>query len=775
MKNVFAKLGVALAAILVVGITSVPALADSGSGVARVSVVNGTITVQHGDNGDTEAAVVNAPISVGDYLSTGSGSHAEVQLDNADFVRVASDAQVRFSKLDANDHQLQLAAGTVDLRVLHSSDANIALDTPSITIRPDEAGSYRVTVDSSGSTIFTVRSGQADLIGPQGSQTIDSGTTVLVKGASSNPQVSTIDTVAYDDFDSWNAQRDQYEQATSADQYANQNIVGLDDLDSYGHWVWVSDYGNVWVPNNDQSDWAPYQDGRWSWAPYYGWTWVGYEPWGWAPYHYGRWFYANGYGWAWWPGPVYGPVAYCPGAVAFFGYGSGFGFSIGFGFSNVAWVPLAPYEPFYPWWGSGFGANITNINITNINITNVNVTKVYRNARGPHAAIAALTVRDFENGSAAHHYLPVRTHDLQNVGLLKSTLPIQPGKGNMRFSDRPNPIVRPQPLSPRFHVMALQPRTQTGSLGRQGGTIGKPIIARSGSPIIARSGNPIIARPSSPIAKLNSAAPSSTWGRFASAHGTAVDAGIGPRASAMTNPATTNTMKHTQPNNIATRSGPSAEWARFNANHGAGSGGPGTMPAVLPNTTRYNGSATNAAGSTPRTFHATGNSQAGGSFHSAPSSLTPSSPWTRFNGSTTHGAGSAPRTFHATGNSQAGGSFRSAPPSLTPSSPWTRFNGSATRGAGSAPRALPSTGSMPRAIGSYRSVPSSSVPSSPWSRFSGTYNDHPTPAVGTGYRGYPTYSNNYPQRSGNSGLSRPQFQRQSGGNPNRPQRPHNGN
>ena len=759
MKNAFVKLGMALAAILVVGLTSVPALADSGSGVARVSVVNGAITVQHGDNGDTEAAVVNAPISVGDYLSTGSGSHAEVQLDNADFVRIASDAQVRFSKLDANDHQLQLAAGTVDVRVLHSSDANIALDTPSITIRPDEPGSYRVTVDSSGSTIFTVRSGQADLIGPQGSQTIDSGTTVLVKGSSSNPQVSTIDTVAYDDFDSWNAQRDQYEQPSSADQYANQDIVGLDDLDSYGHWVWVSDYGNVWVPYSDQSDWAPYQDGRWAWAPYYGWTWVGYEPWGWAPYHYGRWFYANGYGWAWWPGPVYAPVAYCPGAVAFFGYGSGFGFSVGFGFSNVAWVPLAPYEPFYPWWGSGFGANITNINITNINITNVNVTKIYRNARGPHAAIASITVRDFQNGSSAHHYLPVNAHDLQNVGLLKSTLPIQPGKGNMRFSDRPMPIARTQPLSPRFHVMALQPKTQTGFLGRQsGGTVGKPISERSGTP----------------IAKLNSGgAPSSAWGRFGSARGTAMDVGIGPHVSTATNPAMTNSMKPTQPSRITTRSGPSAEWSRFNSSHGAGSSAAGAMPAALPNATRFNGGATRGVGSTPRTFHATGNSQTGRSFQGAPSSLTPSSPWTRFNGSSTHAVGSGARTLPSTGSMpHAIGSYHSVPSSAMPSSPWTRFNGSSTHAVGSGARTLPSTGSMPHAIGSYHSVPSSAMPSSPWTRFNGTYNDHPASSVGTGYRGYPTYSNNYPQRGGNVNAPRPQFQRQSSGNPTRPQRPH---
>ena len=94
----------------------------------------------------------------------------------------------------------------------------------------------------------------------------------------------------------------------------------------------------------------PYHDGRWVWEPYYGWTWVGYEPWGWAPYHYGRWLYTGGYGWAWYPGPVYVRPVYRPALVAFFGFGSG-GSSFSLAFGNVGWVPLAPYEPFHPWWG----------------------------------------------------------------------------------------------------------------------------------------------------------------------------------------------------------------------------------------------------------------------------------------------------------------------------------------------------------------------------------------------------------------------------------------
>ena len=251
---------------------------DAGSSVARISVLHGNVTMQRGDSGDTVAASINAPVNVGDYLSTPAGdSRAEVQLDANDFVRVGANSQLRFTQLDANNETLQLAAGTIELRMFKYV-ADPQVDTPSISIRPNVAGQYRVSVASDGSTTFTVRSGSADLLAPQGRQTIGAGLTVVVSGTSSNPVIRPVAVVAYDDFDSWNAQRDQYAQQAYSDQYINPDMVGADDLNADGHWVWEPDYGNVWVPYGVAPGWAPYHDGRWAWEPYYGWTRVGYEP-----------------------------------------------------------------------------------------------------------------------------------------------------------------------------------------------------------------------------------------------------------------------------------------------------------------------------------------------------------------------------------------------------------------------------------------------------------------------------------------------------------------
>jgi hypothetical protein len=306
-------------------------------------------------------------------------------------------------------------------------------------------GQYRVSVDGSGNTTFTVRAGSADLLAPQGAQVINAGLTVVIHGTSSHPVIRPVSAVAYDDFDSWNAQRDQYAQQAYNDRNVNADIVGADDLGAYGHWVDASDYGNVWVPYNVAPGWAPYHYGRWVWEPYYGWTWVAAEPWGWAPYHYGRWFYSNGYGWAWSPGPVYVRPVYRPALVAFFGFGAA---GSSFAFGNVGWVPLAPYEPFHPWWGPGY------MNRTVVyNNTTINITRVYRNA-AVSGGIAVVSHANFTDGTS-YHYVAVHPQELHTVSLAKNTLPIVPTRQNLSLTKTDGGhSVAAAPLSPHFQRMS---------------------------------------------------------------------------------------------------------------------------------------------------------------------------------------------------------------------------------------------------------------------------------------------------------------------------------
>jgi hypothetical protein len=423
-------------------------------GVARVSVLHGDVDVKRADSGDTVAAAVNAPLSAGDYLSTQDDSHAEVQFDYGTTLRVGSDTQLRFTQLDPKNHQLQLAAGTVDLRVFRGLKAGAQIQTPQATIQPDENGSTIVSVDNDGNAQVTVRSGSADVITQSATQTLAPGTTLAITGDANDAQMQTVADASYGSFDSWIASRDLAFARVADYRYVDADMVGAQDLYGNGTWVDNAQYGQVWVPTVP-AGWAPYQDGRWVWEPYYGWTWVDREPWGWAPFHYGNWFYEAGTGWAWYPGAyaVAQPYVYRPALVAFFSFGGGSGLSIGFG--NVGWVPIAPYEPFHPWWtgsggyGYGRGGNLYNdttiVNTTTI-VNNYNITKIYRNAGAPGGA-TGVPSGNFQNGNF-NNLRALQSSELVSAQPVHAVVPIVPSAHNLTFGGRG--VVAPIAPIPRF-------------------------------------------------------------------------------------------------------------------------------------------------------------------------------------------------------------------------------------------------------------------------------------------------------------------------------------
>ncbi len=335
-----------------------PATTDQG--VARVSLIHGEVSTQRGDSGDWSAATLNQPVMGGDKVSTGNDSRAEMQLDFANTVRLGPNSQANVATLTKKNIQIQLSQGIANYSVSKDSEAEPEIDTPNVSVHPaHHDGVFRIEVRPDGDTVVIVRKGEAQIATPQGSTEVRAGEMATVRGSSEEAQYKISDAPDRDDWDRWNADRDHMIENAQAYHHTNRYYTGAQDLDAYGQWKSVPDYGDVWVPN-EPDGWAPYRDGSWVWEPYYGWTWVGYEPWGWAPYHYGRWL-PYGASWAWWPGPVYGGGFYrpfwAPAYVSFWGWGGGFGFGVGFGFGGwggFGWLPLGPCDWFHPWWG-GYG------------------------------------------------------------------------------------------------------------------------------------------------------------------------------------------------------------------------------------------------------------------------------------------------------------------------------------------------------------------------------------------------------------------------------------
>ena len=328
-------------------------------GVARISLIHGQVSTQRGDTGDWSAATLNQPLEAGDKISTGDNSQAEIQLDYANILRLSNNAQANIVALGNSQIQIQIAQGLVNYSVFKQTDSLAEIDTPNVAVRPArDEGRFRILVSSDGETQVTVREGEADISTSQGSTHVKKGQLITIQGSGDDAQYKISDAPGKDDFDKWNESRDHAVESAQSWQHTDPYYTGTQDLDTYGQWEDVPDYGSVWVPNVDIG-WVPYRAGRWLWEPYWGWTWVSYEPWGWAPYHYGRWFTYGG-SWCWWPGPIYGGGFYrpfwSPAYVSFFGFGGGFGFSagfgFGFGFGSIGWLPIGPGDRFFPWWGA---------------------------------------------------------------------------------------------------------------------------------------------------------------------------------------------------------------------------------------------------------------------------------------------------------------------------------------------------------------------------------------------------------------------------------------
>src|ERR1700682_2023301 len=72
---------------------------DIPSGVARISLIQGDVSVQRGDTGDWSAAALNQPLVGGDRISTGDGSQAELQLDHSNILRLGNNAHAKIATL----------------------------------------------------------------------------------------------------------------------------------------------------------------------------------------------------------------------------------------------------------------------------------------------------------------------------------------------------------------------------------------------------------------------------------------------------------------------------------------------------------------------------------------------------------------------------------------------------------------------------------------------------------------------------------------------------
>jgi hypothetical protein len=393
----------AFALALVLGL-SASVWADPPARVARLNFVSGSVSFRPASLEDWTPATVNYPLSTGDHLFADQDGRAEFHVGSTVF-RLGAQTAIEFLNLDDRTIQVRLSQGSLSVHPRRlPEDQVLEVDTPNSAVSIDRAGVYRINVAEDGKSTVTVRHGELELTAAGQAVPVRSTEEALVDGTDS-PTYDVGSAGPEDSFDDWGLDRDRHEENIASTRYVSSEVVGYEDLDTYGHWRDVPNYGPVWAPATVEAGWAPYRAGHWGWVAPWGWTWIDDAPWGFAPFHYGRWAYVEG-SWGWCPGTIVERPVYAPALVAFVGGGGwsaslSFGGGFGVGAAAVAWFPLGPHEVYVPPYPVSAAyvqqvniTHVTNINVNNFTVnngivTNVNIQKTtYVNQVAPGAVTA---------------------------------------------------------------------------------------------------------------------------------------------------------------------------------------------------------------------------------------------------------------------------------------------------------------------------------------------------------------------------------------------------
>lgn len=333
---------------------------------ARIQRVDGEVALSEAGIATSEnaadqqwiAAAPNQPFSVGDRLYTRDNSRASLAFNGRNFARLNPNTSLDVVSLYDDRTQVALREGSAIFDVGYPGDL-FEVGTPYGAVQFDQPGLYDVGFDDDGNVLVSVLSGVAQVVGLAGSGQVNKGEMLTLVGqTAANLLLSKLDggDAGYlvDDYyryqypNSYDGRYNSYDaylndpyyydpyRRNQSYQYVSSVIPGVNDLDYYGDWQSIDNYGYAWRPRVD-SGWTPYQQGSWTSDYPYGATWVSSEPWGYAPYHYGRWANVSNQ-WYWIPDGVNTTPAYAPALVAFIPMDN----------NQIGWVPLAPGETYVP-------------------------------------------------------------------------------------------------------------------------------------------------------------------------------------------------------------------------------------------------------------------------------------------------------------------------------------------------------------------------------------------------------------------------------------------
>jgi hypothetical protein len=385
--------GLALVCLLFAGFTAIAHAYDTPpQRTARLSYLQGSVTVVRTDNTGSDSAQLNMPLAEGLRVMTGEDGQAEVEFEDGSLVRLTPNSTLGLDHLGADSGgsfqtQLSLVQGLIYAELRAASKYAYQLNVDGAVVTPVENATIRINMDVPPAVI-AVLAGRAHVehAGSQdsgGYRTDVRGGEMLTADSSDASRYFLTQQITQDSWDNWNEERDQAaadeaaSRTTARDSLEGNQGYGWADLDANGSWYNVPGQGQVWQPTAAMdASFDPYGYGSWVWSPGPGYVWASGYSWGWTPFRCGNWSFWNGFGWGWAPGancgfgglgfpggifvinilrpphgypfplrPVHGPVGIHPIVVVHSGHGPGMPVSPMVGPRTIAGHVVEPLRP----------------------------------------------------------------------------------------------------------------------------------------------------------------------------------------------------------------------------------------------------------------------------------------------------------------------------------------------------------------------------------------------------------------------------------------------
>ena len=392
--------------------------------VARLSYVSGDVSFARGDDPDDwQPADPNVPMTLGDRTWT-AGGRLELQVHGGNLIRLAQSTDLAALNLTDDTKQFSLSAGVASFRIRRLGDDEVfEVDTPNAAITFERTGDYRVDVGRTAT-----RACRSAAAGPSWPRAAARSRWVRATPCSSRATslraTTSIGMSRAGRLGSAGSRIATPATPTSAPTSTSRRTSPASRIStSTAAGSRFRTTATAGLRRPSPSAGQPYRVGRWIWQDPWGWTWVSSEPWGWAPYHYGRWVTWSSR-WYWVPvAPRVAVATYSPALVAFVGGGPGFSVSVGVGTDYVGWFPLAPRDPFIPWWGR---PATTVVNVTNITYVNrTYVTVVNQNTFVSSRVVNTNYVRDKSI-----------INRVDQAPVVRGAIPIAPTRASIRVATR---------------------------------------------------------------------------------------------------------------------------------------------------------------------------------------------------------------------------------------------------------------------------------------------------------------------------------------------------